>query len=115
MIPKDTHLHTMSTLDKHMLKELLLVCSALGSVETADQDQDNEGTQRFVRGENCLEWLQDLQRYVFTVVLACHIHVLLFAGFCSWYTPFSRYDPDAAFCMSAVHSKFFQVLVSYLY
>lgn len=54
----------MSTLDKHMLKELLLVCSALGSVETGDQD-DDEGPQRFVRGENCLEWLQDLQRYSF--------------------------------------------------
>lgn len=56
----------MSTLDKHMLKELLLVCSALGSVETTDLDGDGDGTrkQRFVRGENCLEWLQDLQRSV---------------------------------------------------
>ncbi|CAM9204032.1 unnamed protein product [Sphacelaria rigidula] len=64
----------MSTLDKHMLKELLLVCSALGSVETTDASPDENGddhetgdplappSQRFVRGENCLEWLQDLQR-----------------------------------------------------
>eukprot|EP00903_Cladosiphon_okamuranus_P017376 g16007.t1 len=55
----------MSTLDKHMLKELLLVCSALGSVETTqhgDADGEKPGQQRFVRGENCLEWLQDLQR-----------------------------------------------------
>lgn len=66
----------MSTLDKHMLKELLLVCSALGSVETngidgnhAEEDEMDDGLappsqQRFVRGENCLEWLQDLQRLV---------------------------------------------------
>lgn len=54
----------MSSLDKHILKELLLVCSALGSIETSDQDAENEGFQRFVRGENCLEWLQDLQRYL---------------------------------------------------
>lgn len=57
----------MSTLDKHMLKELLLVCSALGSVETSETaggDGENSAgqQQRFVRGENCLEWLQDLQR-----------------------------------------------------
>lgn len=68
----------MSTLDKHMLKELLLVCSALGSLETLGggddqqqwgQQQGEQGQkqqqQRFVRGENCLEWLQDLQRFVF--------------------------------------------------
>lgn len=57
----------MSTLDKHMLKELLLVCSALGSVETTEHsgvDGEKTGQQRFVRGENCLEWLQDLQRCV---------------------------------------------------
>lgn len=54
----------MSTLDKHMLKELLLVCSALGSVETSELDTEAPPEQRFVRGENCLEWLQDLQRYV---------------------------------------------------
>lgn len=66
----------MSTLDKHMLKELLLVCSALGSVETngvegsnAEENEIDDGLappsqQRFVRGENCLEWLQDLQRLV---------------------------------------------------
>lgn len=50
-----------------MLKELLLVCSALGSVETTehgDADGEKPGQQRFVRGENCLEWLQDLQRCV---------------------------------------------------
>lgn len=56
----------MATVDKHMLKELLLVCSALGSVETSDPGDDDEKPlgqhQRFVRGENCLEWLQDLQR-----------------------------------------------------
>ncbi|CAM9181854.1 unnamed protein product [Hapterophycus canaliculatus] len=57
----------MATVDKHMLKELLLVCSALGSVETSEPgDGDGEKLvgqhQRFVRGENCLEWLQDLQR-----------------------------------------------------
>lgn len=61
---------TMSTaVDKHMLKELLLVCSALGSVATSEpRDGDSEKPvgqhQRFVRGENCLEWLQDLQRWV---------------------------------------------------
>ena len=59
----------MSTLDKHMLKELLLVCSALGSVETSEHGEDDGEKmagrqQRFVRGENCLEWLQDLQRLV---------------------------------------------------
>lgn len=56
----------MSTLDKHMLKELLLVCSALGSVESEQQVGDDQGPheQHFVRGENCLEWLQDLQRFV---------------------------------------------------
>lgn len=56
----------MSKLDKHMLKELLLVCSALGSIETAEEDTDatERLPQRFVRGENCLEWLQDLQRSV---------------------------------------------------
>lgn len=53
----------MSGLDKYMLKELLLVCSALGSVESVNPDEDDDqGNQRFVRGENCLEWLQDLQR-----------------------------------------------------
>eukprot|EP00752_Nemacystus_decipiens_P001460 g1436.t1 len=55
----------MSTLDKHMLKELLLVCSALGSVETTEHggvDGERPGQQRFVRGEYCLQWLQDLQR-----------------------------------------------------
>ncbi|CAB1099608.1 unnamed protein product [Ectocarpus sp. CCAP 1310/34] len=49
-----------------MLKELLLVCSALGSAETSEHGGgDGEPAvqqQRFVRGENCLEWLQDLQR-----------------------------------------------------
>lgn len=57
----------MSTIDKHMLKELLLVCSALGSVETTE-DGEKPGQQRFVRGENCLEWLQDLQRCVQFIV-----------------------------------------------
>ncbi|CAM9634093.1 unnamed protein product [Ectocarpus sp. 13 AM-2016] len=56
----------MSTLEKHMLKELLLVCSALGSSEASEHGGgDGEPAvqqQRFVRGENCLEWLQDLQR-----------------------------------------------------
>ncbi|CAN0513495.1 unnamed protein product [Discosporangium mesarthrocarpum] len=50
----------MASIDKHMLKELLLVCSALGSVEKDTVDVD--ARERFVRGENCLEWLQDLQR-----------------------------------------------------
>lgn len=57
----------MSTLDKHMLKELLLVCSALGSVETTEHggvDGEKPGQQRFVRGEYCQQWLQDLQRCV---------------------------------------------------
>ncbi|CAM9262579.1 unnamed protein product [Choristocarpus tenellus] len=48
----------MAALEKHMLKELLLVCSALGSMES----EDDGAKERFVRGENCLEWLQDLQR-----------------------------------------------------
>lgn len=60
----------MSTLDKHMLKELLLVCSALGSVETSELDTEAPPEQRFVRGENCLEWLQDLQRYVHAHITA---------------------------------------------
>lgn len=60
----------MSTLDKHMLKELLLVCSALGSVETSEMDAEAPPEQRFVRGENCLEWLQDLQRCVHARITA---------------------------------------------
>lgn len=60
----------MSTLDKHMLKELLLVCSALGSVETSELDAEASPEQRFVRGESCLEWLQDLQRCVHTHITA---------------------------------------------
>ena len=50
-----------------MLKELLLVCSALGSVETTEHggvDGEKPGQQRFVRGEYCQQWLQDLQRCV---------------------------------------------------
>lgn len=75
---------TMSTLNKHMLKELLLVCSALGSVETSaieeNADDENDAKElapqshRFVRGENCLEWLQDLQRLVAFLLAypSCH-------------------------------------------
>lgn len=70
----------MSTLEKHMLKELLLVCSALGSVENlehgdGDQEKSVGQQQRFVRGENCLEWLQDLQRCVVQLYLQAYRRV----------------------------------------
>lgn len=43
-------------MDKHVLNELLLVCSFVG---TSRSDDASEG---FVRGEDCVAWLQDLQR-----------------------------------------------------
>jgi hypothetical protein len=44
-----------------IINELLLVCPALGSIE-AVQTEDGALVESFVRGETCLEWLQDLQR-----------------------------------------------------
>lgn len=41
-------------MDKHVLNELLLVCSFVGTSRSEDQG--------FVRGEDCVAWLQDLQR-----------------------------------------------------
>lgn len=52
-------------MDAALHKELLLVCTALGNTD-AVVTEDAEGrevvVEKFVRGENCLEWLQDLQR-----------------------------------------------------
>ncbi|KAG5176771.1 hypothetical protein JKP88DRAFT_334503 [Tribonema minus] len=52
-------------MDSALHKELLLVCTALGSTEAViieDADGREAVVEKFVRGENCLEWLQDLQR-----------------------------------------------------
>ena len=48
-------------MEEAIINELLLVCSALGSTE-AVTTEDGTLVETFVRGENCLEWLQDLQR-----------------------------------------------------
>ncbi|CAN0474003.1 unnamed protein product [Phaeothamnion confervicola] len=45
-----------------MYNELLLVCSALGSTELVQDEETGLEHSRFLPGENCLEWLQDLQR-----------------------------------------------------
>lgn len=56
-----------SGIDTALHKELLLVCTALGSIEAVEeraQDGSTVVVEKFIRGENCLEWLQDLQRCV---------------------------------------------------
>lgn len=52
--PDNASLIKRMTVDKNVVEELLLVCGVLG---TAD-----EGTGQFVPVEDCLNWLQDLQR-----------------------------------------------------
>ena len=42
-----------------MLDELLLVCTFVGTRKVNDDESDVES---FVRGEDCVAWLQDLQR-----------------------------------------------------
>lgn len=52
-------------MEESVVKELLLVCTALGSTETIEEAGEGGrlvSVDRFIRGENCLEWLQDLQR-----------------------------------------------------
>lgn len=49
--------------DKKMLQELLLVSGALGSTET-EELPDGTVAVRFIRGKECLQWLQDLQRAI---------------------------------------------------
>ena len=51
-----------------VINEILLVCSALGTEENVVTKHGDMVT-RFVRGEQCLEWLQDLQRFLFLVFL----------------------------------------------
>jgi timeless len=48
-------------IEEPLINELLLVGAALGSTE-AFTAEDGSLVERFIRGENCLEWLQDLQR-----------------------------------------------------
>lgn len=48
-------------IEEPLINELLLVGAALGSTETLTAE-DGSLVERFIRGENCLEWLQDLQR-----------------------------------------------------
>ena len=48
-------------MEEPLINEILLVCSALGAEETI-VTKKGEMQTRFVRGEQCLEWLQDLQR-----------------------------------------------------
>lgn len=48
-------------MQESLINELLLVSSALGSTEAVEMD-DGTLVETFVRGQNCLEWLQDLQR-----------------------------------------------------
>ncbi|KDO34873.1 hypothetical protein SPRG_00933 [Saprolegnia parasitica CBS 223.65] len=47
------------TLDPAMLNELLLVCSNLGVLTETD-----DGDSNFTRGEDCEEWIHDLQRAI---------------------------------------------------
>ena len=50
----------IGTLDKAMMNELLLVCSNLGMLRV-----DNDGQEPvFMRGEDCEEWIHDLQRAI---------------------------------------------------
>lgn len=46
-------------LDPQMMNELLLVCSNLGIVHA-----NEEGDSAFTRGEDCIEWIHDLQRAI---------------------------------------------------
>ena len=46
-------------LEQGMLDELLLVCTFVGTRKVNDDESD---VKSFVRGEDCVAWLQDLQR-----------------------------------------------------
>jgi hypothetical protein len=50
-------------MEDHVLGEVVLCCSAMGSSDTVEA-LDGTLVETFTRGENCLQWLQDLQRYV---------------------------------------------------
>ena len=50
---------TTVELERGMLDELLLVCTFVGTRKVNDDESDVES---FVRGEDCVAWLQDLQR-----------------------------------------------------
>lgn len=45
-----------------MLEELLLVCTFVGTQRAASDAEGGEELESFVRGEDCMAWLQDLQR-----------------------------------------------------
>eukprot|EP00937_MAST-01D_sp_MAST-1D-sp2_P000746 g746.t1 len=48
---------------KDMMNELLLVCSSLGALEEVEAP-DGTVSERFARGEDYLNWVQDLQRAI---------------------------------------------------
>jgi len=50
-----------------VINEILLVCSVLGT-EESELLEDGNVITKFVRGEKCLEWLQDLQRLDFRFI-----------------------------------------------
>ncbi|KAJ1455705.1 hypothetical protein M885DRAFT_519416 [Pelagophyceae sp. CCMP2097] len=51
-----------ATMPKGMLEELLLVCTFVGTKRADDGGEGAPGQQGFVRGEDSIHWLQDLQR-----------------------------------------------------
>lgn len=52
----------LDRMEKGMLEELLLVCTFVGTQRAASDAEGGETLESFVRGEDCMAWLQDLQR-----------------------------------------------------